>query len=108
MVVFDDMETERKVTIYDKGVDRPHRTYGEYIQVRSGDIHIPQIPADEPLRLECEHFVERDPRRRRPRRRTAATALAVVEVLEAMSESLARGGAVVPLAAAHGGRGRVG
>ena len=41
MVVFDDMETERKVTIYDKGPIPRTETYGEYIQVRSGDIHIP-------------------------------------------------------------------
>ncbi len=63
MVVFDDMETERKVTIYDKGPIPRTETYGEYIQVRSGDIHIPKIDAKEPLRIVCERFVDR---RRRP------------------------------------------
>ena len=57
MVVFDDMETERKVTIYDKGPIPRTETYGEYIQVRSGDIHIPKVPATEPLRIVCEAFV---------------------------------------------------
>ena len=58
MVVFDDMETERKVTIYDKGPIPRTETYGEYIQVRSGDIHIPKVPGTEPLRLVCERFVQ--------------------------------------------------
>jgi predicted dehydrogenase len=58
MVVFDDMETERKVTVYDKGPIPRTETYGEYIQVRSGDIHIPKIPAAEPLRRECSYFLE--------------------------------------------------
>jgi predicted dehydrogenase len=47
MATFDDMELERKVTI----------SYGEYI-TRSGDIHSPRISNREPLRIECEHFVE--------------------------------------------------
>ncbi|PZR66960.1 MAG: gfo/Idh/MocA family oxidoreductase, partial [Solirubrobacterales bacterium] len=57
MATFDDMELERKVTIYDKGFDEKADSYGEYI-TRSGDIHSPRISNQEPLRLECEHFVE--------------------------------------------------
>ena len=56
MATFDDMDSERKVTIYDKGFDEKADTYGEYI-TRSGDIWSPRVPNDEPLRLECEHFV---------------------------------------------------
>jgi len=48
MAVFDDMEPERKVTVYDKGPLPRTETYGEYIQVRSGDITIPRVPATEP------------------------------------------------------------
>ena len=60
MVVFDDMETDRKVTIYDKSASRAPSTdsYGEYVSVRFGDISIPRIPNDEPLRLECQEFVD--------------------------------------------------
>ena len=60
MVVFDDMETDRKVTIYDKSVSRRRSTdsYGEYVSVRFGDISIPRIANDEPLRLECQEFVD--------------------------------------------------
>jgi predicted dehydrogenase len=56
MAVFDDMELERKVTIYDKAPWKRAETYGEW-QTRSGDIFIPKIPTTEPLRLECEHFL---------------------------------------------------
>ena len=57
MATFDDMDPERKVTVYDKGFDEKADTYGEYI-TRSGDIWSPRVPNDEPLRLECEHFVD--------------------------------------------------
>jgi predicted dehydrogenase len=56
MAVFDDMELERKVTIYDKAPEQPTRTHGEW-QTRTGDIYSPKIPNTEPLRLECEHFL---------------------------------------------------
>jgi predicted dehydrogenase len=96
MVVFDDMETERKVTIYDKGPIPRTREYGEYIQVRSGDIHIPKVPGDEPLRLVCQELVSAVAERRRPRADGWAGA-EVVEVLEAMSESLRDSGRPVRL-----------
>jgi predicted dehydrogenase len=57
MAVFDDMELERKVTIYDKSPWKRAETYGEW-QTRSGDIFIPKISTAEPLRLECAHFLE--------------------------------------------------
>ena len=56
MAVFDDMELERKVTVYDKAPWKRAETYGEW-QTRSGDIFIPKIATSEPLRLECEHFL---------------------------------------------------
>jgi predicted dehydrogenase len=56
MVVFDDMELERKVTVYEKAPWKRAETYGEW-QTRSGDIYVPKIPTDEPLRLECQHFL---------------------------------------------------
>jgi predicted dehydrogenase len=56
MAVFDDMELDRKLTIYDKGPVERAETYGEWM-TRTGDIYSPKIPNDEPLRLECEHFL---------------------------------------------------
>ena len=99
MVVFDDMETDRKVTIYDKSVSLPRSTdsYGEYVNVRFGDISIPHIANDEPLRLECQEFVDAVRDSRDPRC-SGREGLAVVEVLEAMQASLEAGGRVMELA----------
>jgi predicted dehydrogenase len=51
MVVFDDMEPERKVTVYEKRA-------GAAGELHSGDISIPKISTAEPLRLECAYFLE--------------------------------------------------
>jgi predicted dehydrogenase len=99
MVVFDDMETERKVTVYDKGPIPRTETYGEYIQVRSGDIHIPKVAGTEPLRVVCERFLQAV-RDRGPTPSDGWAGATVVEVLEAMGESLAQGGRPVALAGA--------
>jgi predicted dehydrogenase len=86
MATFDDMELERKVTVYDKGFDERSGSYGEYI-TRSGDIWSPQIPNAEPLRLECEHFVACLRDGTRPRSDGEA-GLRVVRVLAALQERL--------------------
>jgi len=88
MAVFDDMELDRKVTVYDKAAEQQTATYGEW-RTRTGDIWIPKIPNDEPLRLECQHFLgllrgEGDPRE------AARAGLAVVRVLEQLQHSLER------------------
>ncbi len=88
MVVFDDMELERKVTVYEKGPWQPANTYGEW-RTRTGDIFSPRIPNDEPLRLECAHFlrlVEEGP----GDHREARDGLAVVRALEALQATLER------------------
>ena len=86
MATFDDMELERKLTVYDKGFDEDSRTYGEYI-TRSGDIFSPRIANVEPLRLECEHFIECIRIGRQPRS-DGASGLRVVRVLEELQRSL--------------------
>jgi len=86
MATFDDMAIEGKLTVYDKGFDAGATGYGEYI-TRSGDIYCPQIPNDEPLRLECEHFIECVRQRERPRSDGEA-GLRVVRVLEELQHSL--------------------
>src|SRR5438132_7051183 len=86
MVVFDDMELERKVTVYEKYAWQRAETYGEW-QTRSGDISIPKIANDEPLRLECEQFlrlVEGDCNRAKVARDGAM----VVRALERLTDSL--------------------
>jgi len=86
MVVFDDMELERKVTVYEKGPWQPAENYGEW-RTRTGDIFSPRIPNDEPLRLECSHFlrlVTEGP----GDHKEARDGLAVVRALEALQATL--------------------
>jgi predicted dehydrogenase len=86
MVVFDDMELERKVTVYEKAPWKRAESYGEW-QTRSGDIYIPKIATDEPLKLECQAFLrliggEGD------RRKVAEDGARVVRALDTLTESL--------------------
>jgi predicted dehydrogenase len=98
MVVFDDMEPREKLRIFDKGVERPpeYRSYGESLTIREGDIFIPRIPNIEPLAAELSHFV-RVARGEETPRAPATDGVAVVQVLEAATRSLASGGAPVTL-----------
>jgi predicted dehydrogenase len=99
MLVYDDTALQEKIRIYDRGVTvRPYYdNYGEFqYAYRYGDIHIPRIDEVEPIKLECQHFVDCI--------RTGATpatdglnGLRVVAVLEAAQKSLRNGGAAVPL-----------
>jgi predicted dehydrogenase len=86
MATFDDMALEGKVTVYDKGFDEPTHGYGEYI-TRSGDIFSPRLPSVEPLRLECQHFIDCIVSGESPRS-DGESGLRVVRVLEALQNSL--------------------
>ena len=86
MATFDDMLIEGKLTVYDKGFDEDTSSWGEYI-ARSGDTFSPQIPNREPLRLECEHFVECVRTGATPRS-DGESGLRVVRVLESLQRSL--------------------
>jgi predicted dehydrogenase len=90
MATFDDMALEHKLTVYDKGFDPDHSSYGEYI-TRSAGATSPAISNREPLRLECEHFVECVRTRSRPLS-DGDSGLRAVRVLEALQSSLAAGG----------------
>jgi len=86
MATFDDMLIEGKLTIYDKGFDEDSRSWGEYI-ARSGDVFSPRLPNSEPLRIECEHFVQCIRTGASPRS-DGHSGLRVVRVLEALQRSL--------------------
>jgi len=88
MATFDDMDLERKVTVYDKGFDQPAGSYGEYI-TRAGDIYSPRISNAEPLRLEVEHFVDCVRNGQAPHS-DGESGLRVVRVLERLQGELDR------------------
>jgi predicted dehydrogenase len=94
MIVYDDVESEGKVKIYDKGVRRAGQEaeYGEFqLKLHSGDIHIPKITFTEPLAEECAHFL-RCVRERSVPVTDGRAGTAVVAALEAAQKSIASGG----------------
>jgi predicted dehydrogenase len=60
MLIFDDVENTEKIKIYDKGANpvEHYESYGDAITLRFGDIYIPRVVMTEPLRLECQHFID--------------------------------------------------
>ena len=97
MAVFDDVAVTEKLRIYDScATPQQARSYGEAIQVRFGDIRIPRVSAAEPLKLECQHFLNCVANRTRPRS-DAADGLRVVRILEAAQRSLEQDGIPVEL-----------
>jgi len=98
MVVFDDMENTEKLKIYDKSAEHnaDYNTFAEYVTLRFGDITIPHLRIDEPLRLECRHFLECIRERRQPRS-DGRDGVRVVKVLAAAQLSLEKNGMPIPV-----------
>ena len=80
MVVFDDMEPERKVTVYEKSA-------GPGGELHSGDIHVPKVATTEPLKLECSYFLELV-EGKHDRSKVARDGARVVRALEMLTNSL--------------------
>lgn len=93
MVVYDDTHHSEKVKIYDMGVDlKEPDTFGEWqLTYRSGDVLIPRLDAAEPLRNECQHFIDCIRNGKEPKT-GADHAKLVVRMIEAAQESLQKGG----------------
>ena len=99
MAVFDDTSADRKLAVYDKGVEPPHAvSYEEGVRVRTGDITIPALRMAEPLRRECEAFIDAVVTRRAPLA-DGVWVSDVVRVLEAGAQSLRQGGARIEVGA---------
>lgn len=104
MVVYDDVSDDR-IMVYDKGVDRVPQTrekmdydqpHGYQLLHRSGDVMLPHIDFEEPLKVEAAHFLHCIAKNETPLT-GPAHARAVVAVLEAGDKSLKAGGAAVPV-----------
>lgn len=96
MAVFDDMEPTEKIRVIDKGIDTTehYESFQDAITERLGDIRIPPVAFGEPLKIEVAHFLECVTNRTRPRT-DAASGIRVLQVLEAIEESIRHGGASV-------------
>jgi predicted dehydrogenase len=98
MMVFNDMDLNEPVRIYDKGVQAPEEKpfvdsfAGFRSSIREGDITIPRVSLGEPLRNECEHFLD-CLQRGVTCRSGAAEGVTVVRILEGIERSLRNGSA---------------
>lgn len=108
MIIYDDVDADHMIQVYDKGVDRvpaeggkdPRErleSFGEFkLWLRWGDLTVPKIRVSEPLRNEMGHFVHCVETGTRPLT-DARNGLEVVRVLEAADESLRNSGAPVEI-----------
>jgi predicted dehydrogenase len=101
MVIWDELPPAGPITIYDKGVDRPqdYADFGQFqLLMREGDITIPKVRAEEPLKAQNRFFLKCMGEGRLPMN-DGPFAVAVVKVLEAIEKSLQGGGAPAAVAA---------
>jgi predicted dehydrogenase len=99
MIVYDDTEPLEKLKIYDARVEVPphYDTFAEFTySYHYGDAYVPYIKQDEPLKLECQHFLECVREKCAPIA-NGRLGLEVVRILEAAGESLRQQGASVSL-----------
>ena len=99
MLVYDDIEPQEKIKIFDKGVDVPpyYDTFADFqYSYRYGDIHSPRIDDYEPLKKVCDHFIECIKKGRTPLS-DGYSGLRVVSILEAANKSLKLNGKAVAI-----------
>lgn len=109
MLVYDDVSALEKIRIYDKGVTVPthYDTFGEFqLSYRFGDIFIPRLDDAEPLKVECQHFIDCVSNGATPRS-GGTHGLDVVRVLEAAEVSAREDGRLIvvePMGSSAGGK----
>jgi predicted dehydrogenase len=94
MLVYDDVDMLETIKIYDKRIEAPRytETFGDFqCEYRSGDVVVPKIEFTEPLRAECQHFLESVINGTTPQS-SGLVGLKVVRTLEAAERSLRNGG----------------
>jgi len=99
MIVYDDLQAQQAIRIYDVRVERPphYDTFAEFqYAYHYGDSYIPHVRQEEPLKTECQHFLDciRDGTTPLTDGRAG---MELVRILEASSVSLQNKGAPVPL-----------
>ena len=98
MLVWDDLEANEKIKVYDKGINITSRegVYDALVSYRTGDMWAPQLEQGEALRQEMNYFVDCVSAGRQPHNGGEA-GLRVVKMLEATTESLNKRGGLVYL-----------
>ena len=99
MIVYDDLQTHEKIRIYDVRVERPphYDTFADFhYSYHYGDSYIPHLQQEEPLKAECQHFLDCIERNADPLT-SGNEGLQLVRILEAASHSLKNQGGPVML-----------
>ena len=99
MIVYDDNEPLEKIKIYDKRVETPphYDTFAEFhYSYHYGDMYAPYIKQTEPLKVECQHFLDCIRTGARPQT-GGVEGLQVIQILEASTRSLKNGGGKVEI-----------
>ena len=100
MIAYDDTAPLEKIKIYDTRVEIPphYDTFSEFhYAYHYGDVYSPYVKQEEPLRVECQHFVDCVQNDQEPLT-GGRCGRELVRILEASSQSLGLGGAAVPYA----------
>ena len=99
MIVYDDVAPLEKLRIFDARVERPphYDTFAEFhYAYHYGDMYVPYVKQEEPLKVECQHFIDCIRSGATPLS-SGESGLQLVQILEASSESLRRGGGPVDM-----------
>jgi len=106
MIVYDDVAQQEKIKVFDTRVERPphYDTFAEFhYAYHYGNMYVPYLKQEEPLKVECQHFLDCI-RTGTPPLTNGERGLELVRILEAASESLRNSGA--PLDLTHHGNGQ--
>ncbi len=99
MLVYDDLEPMEKIKVYDKRVEIPphYDTFAEFhYSYHYGDMYSPYVKQSEPLKVECQHFLDCIKTGKKSNS-NGTDGLRVVQVLEASSRSLENGGSKIEI-----------
>jgi len=101
MIVYDDVSSEAKIKIYDKGaVSKQVTTFNDFSEFqlasRNGDLIIPKIDFSEPLAIECKHFIDCIINKKQPLT-DVREGIQVTRILEAAQASLKHQGTCMPI-----------
>ena len=98
MLVWNDVNADEKIKIYDKGIDVSNREgiHNRLVSYRSGDIWTPKVEQKEALALETEYFIDCITNDKQPVN-DAHAGLRIVKMLEACDRSLKESGKLINL-----------
>lgn len=103
MVVYDDVASDHKVQVFDKGMTRQDLSaslgefdsFGKFQLIqRAGDVLLPKVDFVEPLKVQCQHFVDCIVKNQKPLS-DGENGLQVVRILEAAQRSMQNGGMMI-------------